>query len=164
MHEIDNHFIKLRFNIKQTKKRMSVFDQARVIIYRINKKGLEIFLELDESEKTPKYKVPKALLKYTSNADLQDKMIELDPIQNQDGSLQQVCAVEADWHEIPSVKAIIKQDIRIVKDAVKNTIPNLDNCGYVSIKDVFKKALPHEYAALKELKDVILEKNQSKYI
>ena len=143
---------------------MSVFDQARVIIYRINKKGLEVFLELDESEKTPKYKVPQALLKYPSAANIQDKMIELDPIQNKDGSVEQICALEADWHEIPSVKAIIKQDIRIVKSAVKNTIPNLDNCGYVEIKDIFKKVLPHEYAALKELKDVLLEKNQSKYI
>ncbi len=143
---------------------MSVFDQARVIIYRVNKKGLEIFLELDDSEKTPKYKVPQTLLKYPSSPDFQDNMIELDPIQKQDGSLQQVCAVEADWHEIPSVKAIIKQDIRIVKSAVKNSIPNLDKCGYVGIKDIFKKALPSEYAALKELKDVLLEKNQSKYI
>jgi hypothetical protein len=143
---------------------MSVFDQARVIIYRINKKGLEIFLELDESEKTPKYKVPQTLLKYPSSKDFQDKMIELDPIKNIDGSMEQVCAVEADWHEIPSVKAIIKQDLRIVKSAVKNTIPNIDKCVYVEIKDIFKKALPHEYAALKELKDVLLEKNQSKYI
>lgn len=143
---------------------MSVFDQARVIIYRINKKGLEIFLELDQSEKTPKYKVPSALLKYGSSQELQDKLIELDPIQNKDGSFQQVCAVEADWHEIPSVKKIIKQDLKLVKSAVKNTLPEFDDCGYVEIKDTIKKMLPHEYAALKELKDVLLDRNQSKYI
>ena len=143
---------------------MSVFDQARVIIYRVNKKGLEIFLELDESEKTPKYKVPTAMLKYPSIDKFQDDIIELDPIQNKDGSMQKVCAVEADWHEIPSVRSIIKKDIKLVKSAVKNTLPGFEGCGYVEIKDTLKKIMPHEYAALKELKDVLLEKNQSKYI
>ncbi len=143
---------------------MSVFDQARVIIYRVNKKGLEIFLELDESEKTPKYKVPTAMLKYPSIEKFQEDVIELDPIQNKDGSIQKICAVEADWHEIPSVRSIIKQDIKLVKSAVKNTLPGFEGCGYVEIKDTLKKMMPHEYAALKELKDVLLEKNQSKYI
>ena len=143
---------------------MSVFDQARVIIYRVNKKGLEIFLELDESEKTPKYKVPTAMLKYPSIDKFQDDIIELDPIQNKDGSMQKVCAVEADWHEIPSVRSIIKKDIKLVKSAVKNTLPGFEGCGYVEIKDTLKKIMPHEYAALKELKDVLLEKNQLKYI
>lgn len=143
---------------------MSVFDQARVIIYRVNKKGLEIFLELDDSQKTPKYKVPTAMLKYPSADTFQNDIIQLDPIQNQDGSFQQVCAVEADWHEIPSVKAVIKQDIKLVKNAVKNTLPQFEGCGYVEIKDTLKKMLPHEYAALKELKDVLLDRNQSKYI
>ncbi len=143
---------------------MSVFDQARVIIYRVNKKGLEIFLELDESSKTPKYKVPPGMLKYHSSDKFTNSIIELDPIQNKDGSIQKVCAVEADWHEIPSVRAIIKQDIKLVKNAVKNTLPGIEGCGYVEIKDTLKKMMPHEYAALKELKDVLLEKNQSKYI
>lgn len=143
---------------------MSVFDQARVIIYRVNKKGLEIFLELDDNHKTPKYKVPTAMLKYPSDDKFQSDIIELNPIQNQDGTVQQVCAVEADWHEIPSVKAVIKQDIRLVKSAVKNTLPQFEGCGYVEIKDTLKKMLPHEYAALKELKDVLLDRNQSKYI
>ena len=143
---------------------MSVFDQARVIIYRVNKKGLEIFLELDDSTKTPKYKVPAAMLKYSSNDKFQEDIIELDPIQNKDGSIQKICAVEADWHEIPSVRAIIKQDIKLVKSAVKNTLPAFEGCDYVCIKDILKKKMPNEYAALKELKDVLLEKNQSKYI
>jgi len=143
---------------------MSVFDQARVIIYRINKKGLEIFLHLDEENKVPKYKVPSAMLKYPSDNNFRNGIIQLDPIQNKDGSVQQVCAVEADWHEIPSIKAVIKQDLKLVKSAVKNTIPELEGCGYVEIKDTLKKIMPHEYAALKELKDVLLDRNQSKYI
>ena len=104
------------------------------------------------------------MLKYPSSQKIQDSIIELDPIQNQDGTFQKVCAVEADWHEIPSVRSMIKQDIRLVKSAVKNTLPAFDGCGYVEVKDTLKKMLPHEYAALKELKDVLLEKNQSKYI
>jgi len=143
---------------------MSVFDQARVIIYRVNKKGLEIFLQLDEENKVPKYTVPSAMLKYPREVKFNDNIIQLDPIQNKDGSVQHVCAVEADWHEIPSIKAVIKQDLKLVKSAVKNTIPEFQGCGYVEIKDTFKKLLPHEYAALKELKDVLLDRNQSKYI
>lgn len=142
---------------------MSVFDQARVLIYRINQKGLEVFLQLDHSDKENKYKVPDALLKYRKPNILQKEIIELDPLML-DGLEQAICAFEADWHEIPSVKAIVKQDIRIVKDVVKHTIYELDDCVFVNVKDAVKKVLPHEYAALKELKDILLDRNQSKYI
>ena len=142
---------------------MSVFDQARVLIYRINKKGLEVFLQMDKSDSENKYKVPDALLKYKKAKLIDQDFIALDPI-SIDGDEQSICAVEADWHEIPSVKAIIKQDIKIVKDIVKHTIYELDDCVFVNMKEAAKKVMPQEYAALKELKDILLEKNQSKYI
>lgn len=142
---------------------MSVFDQARVLIYRINQKGLEVFLQMDNSDSDNKYKVPDALLKYKKAKLLDKDIIELDPI-SINGDEQSICAFEADWHEIPSVKAVIKQDLKIMKSVVKHTIYELDDCVFVNVKEAVKKVMPQEYAALKELKDILLEKNQSKYI
>jgi hypothetical protein len=34
----------------------------------------------------------------------------------------------------------------------------------VAVKDVLKRVMPEQYAFLKELKDVVVEKNQAKYI
>ena len=141
----------------------SVFDQVRLLIYRVNKKGLEVFLI--KPEDNDNWSIPETLLKY-KKADQLNKgdVIELDPIQNIDGETQQAIALEADWHEIPSVRAIIKDDIKIVKNQIKQRIPELEDGTYVAVKETFKKVLPEEYKLIKELKDILIERNQSKYI
>jgi len=68
-------------------------------------------------------------------------------------------AVEGDYHDIPSIRAMIKEDVRIVKRQIKTAVPGLEHGAYCAVKDAFKKVLPQEYAALKELKDVVMDKN-----
>ncbi len=140
---------------------MNVFDQVRVIVYRINKKGLEIFLVNEDDH----WQIPKGNLQKTPTYLLaEDDLIELDSIKSEDGHEQRAVAVEADWHDIPSIRGIIKQDVRIVKDQIKQRIPNLEQGTFVAVKDAFKEVMPEEYAYLKELKDIITDRNQAKYI
>jgi len=141
---------------------MSVLDEVRIILYRVNKKGLEIFLINNGKGET--WEIPQALLidtKVLRQIGQDDELIELDP-QNQIKG--QIVAVEGDWHDIPSVRAVVKADVRIVKNQIKQRIPELEQGTFVAIKEAFKKVMPNEYACLKELKDIVLEKNQTKYI
>ena len=142
---------------------MNVFDQVRVVVYRINKKGLEIFLEVDQDQ----WQLPKGNVQKNSPQLLsQNNLIELDPVNQEDGNIQRTLAVEGDWHDIPSIRSIIKQDVQIVKDEIKDRIPGLERGKgtFVSVKEAVKKVMPEEYAYLKELKDIIIDRNQAKYI
>ncbi len=140
---------------------MSVLDHVRVCIYRINQKGLEIFLVNTGAEEwqIPKGKIGTA----TKNLDVNSDMIELEPI-NKDGVPGKVLAIEGDWHEIPSIRAMIKDDVRIVANHVIQKLPELEEGAYYTVKEAFKKVMPEEYASLKELKDILIDRNQAKYI
>ena len=145
---------------------MSVFDCARVVIYRINQKGLEIFLVNSETEgQEANWQIPQGNLtpKHTDQFSVDDRMIELDPVEDGE-STHQALAIECEWHEIPSIRAMIKEDVRIVKNQLKNHIPGLERGAFFAVKEAFKKVLPHEYSMLKELKEVITDRNQAKSV
>ena len=90
---------------------------------------------------------------------LKKDAIELDPV-NKDGEEFQAYAVEGDWHDIPSLKGLIKEDIKMVTDKV---FDELEKHGtYFAVKDAFKKVLPQQYTFLKELREIITEKNSVK--
>ncbi len=143
---------------------MGVLDQVRLIIYRINQKGLEIFLVNNGQEE---WRIPQGNIEldqarvYLAQV---DKSIQLDPVQGQDGEKHQALAIEGEWHEIPSIRGIIKQDVQIVKDQIVQRIPELERGTYFAVKEAVKKVLPEEYQALKELKDILIDRNQSRYI
>ena len=140
---------------------MNVLDQVRVVVYRINKKGLEIFLVNDADN----WQIPKGNIQHTTQPIMsEDNCIELEPTQHEDGKVQRTLAVEGDWHDIPSIRGIIKQDVRIVKNQIKQHIPGIEQGSFVVVKEAFKKVMPEEYACLKELKDIIVDRNQAKYI
>jgi hypothetical protein len=137
---------------------MSVIEKAHLVIYRIRQKGLEVFLVNNEVEGAD-WELPKSDLQPKSLPPQED-MIELDPVKR-DGETHQAYAVdadmEADWQEIPSLKSLIQKDVQSVADKV---FGELEKHGtYFAIKDAFKKVLPTQYAFLKELKEVITEKN-----
>lgn len=140
---------------------MSVFDNARLVIYRVNQKGLEVFLLKPVAQGEEKWRIPKGILKYQKPT-AAENYIELEPVETESGQ-QHVFAMEADWHEIPSVRAIIKEDVRIIKTTIRENLP-LEDGTYVAVKEAFKKVLPHEYKTLKELKDILFDRNQAKSI
>ncbi len=127
-----------------------IFKKAHVIIYRIRQRGLEVFLVNNELE-NDEWQFPQ-----TTVNSLRSNSIELDPIEK-DGEEHRAIAVEGDWHDIPSLKGLIKQDIRLVTDKVFDELEK--HGSYFAVKEAVKKLMPQQYAFLKELKEIISEKN-----
>jgi len=135
---------------------MGVLDGVRIIMYRCHEKGLEIFLvNNDIANDADVWRLPNV-----SDIDTQsDQYIELDDIVDHNGNTIKTLAIEADWHDMPSIRGMLKYDVKLVKKKIKKALPELEQSTYFTIKDAFKKVLPQEYAALKELKDIILDRN-----
>ncbi|GLR15836.1 hypothetical protein [Portibacter lacus] len=139
---------------------MSTLDQVRFIIYRCHEKGLEIFLVNSNLENDPDvWNIPQGdLISQKLNVD-PEHIIELDPFEDEFGNVSRAYAIEGDWHDIPSIRGMIKHDIKLVKSKVKEILPDSEKGTYFAMKEAFKKVLPVEYAALKELKDIIVDRN-----
>ncbi len=140
-----------------------------LIIYRIRESGLEVFLVNKESAHADQ-QTWEAL--NASGAPLEGlqpgNCIELEPVQQEDGSERRAIAVEADWHELPSLRALIYEDYRVAKEKarerLKSLLPDIEKGAYFAIKEAFKRVLPEQYAFLKELKEVLVEKNSTRYL
>lgn len=130
---------------------MSVLDSIRLIIYRFHEKGLEVFM-IDQEE------VCCCLpAKYLLD-DQKNRLIELEPV-DVDGKQLTTFAIEGDWHEIPSIRQLIKQDVKVVADKVLEKTSDMERGTYIAIKEAIRQSMPHEYALLKELKDILLDRN-----
>ncbi|MBT8231091.1 MAG: hypothetical protein HKO66_12815 [Saprospiraceae bacterium] len=136
---------------------MSVLDSARLIVYRCHQKGLEILLIPNDMDNDPDiWQLPDLNVHQAPN----QNYIELEGSTDDQGKNVSNIAIEADWHDIPSIRGIIKHDVKLVKSKIKSIVPGIEKGTYFTIKDAFKKVLPREYQALKELKDIILDRNQ----
>jgi hypothetical protein len=134
-------------------------DNANLLIYRVREQGLEVFMMEDEQGNVslPQSQASSQVISAMMSG--VDKVIELDVIET-----KKSLAVEADWHEIPSLKSLIAQDVDLVKSTIKEMMPNMMQKGtYFAVKEAFKKVLPNQYTALKELKDIITERNMTNY-
>ncbi|MEM6316745.1 MAG: hypothetical protein AAF960_03695 [Bacteroidota bacterium] len=148
---------------------MALLDKANLIIYRIREKGLEVFL-VNPSEKDAQkeeWTLPQGKINDPAKAIAllqKDQTFELDPVENVEGEAENAIAVEGDWHDIPSLKSLIKDDANFMKDTLKQMLPDLEQRGtYFAIKEAFKKVLPSQYEFLKELKDIVRDKNSSNF-
>ena len=142
-------------------------EKVDLIIYRIREQGLEVFIP-DSKEDESSLKTLQAEL---SSKELlqQSQLIELDPVKDASGAERKAIAVEADWHDLPSLRAMIYEDYRVAKEKAKqklfNLVPDFEKGAFVTVKTVLKRVLPPEqYAYLKELKEVLVDKNQAKSI
>ncbi len=75
----------------------------------------------------------------------------LESDENPDGSTSITCAIEGDWHDIPSIRKLIKEDIKLVTSKIDKVVPELEKGTYFAIKEAFKKVMPNEYKVLHEL-------------
>ncbi len=142
---------------------MNVLDSVRIVLYRCHEKGLEVLLINPELKEDPQ--IWRRLPEGTVNIEEWEERIDLDSYKDAEGNVMRTIAIEADWHEIPSVRGIIKHDMKRLGNKVKKVItPTLENCNYVSVKKALQVVLPHEYQALKELKDIIIDRNLSRSI
>jgi hypothetical protein len=138
---------------------MSVLDLARIIIYRFHEKGLEIFLINNEMGNDKDiWRIPEGFTQQLIENSVA-RVIDLDPSTNDEGQTIKNIAIEGDWHDIPSIRGMIKYDIKLVKSVMKESLPGSEKGTYFAVKEAFKKVLPHEYKALKELKEVLFDRN-----
>lgn len=147
---------------------MATNEKVDVIIYRVRENGLEVFMvnpEENHTENGP-LRTPASEQEHIDN--FRVRSIELDPVTNEEGEARRAIAIEADWHEIPSLRALVYEDYRVAKEKakmhLKSFVADFEKGAYVAIKEAFKRALPEQYAFLKELKDIIADKNQANSI
>lgn len=139
---------------------MSVLDLARVVIYRFHEKGLEIFLINNEMDKDQDiWQIPQGLSESIREKGNVKNIIDLDTTEDEHGRTIKTLAIEGDWHDIPSIRGMLKHDVKLVKAIVKENLPGSEKGAYFAVKEAFKKVLPHEYKALKELKEVLFDRN-----
>lgn len=133
---------------------LNIFDKVRILIYRYHEKGLEIFLLNDQKENVHQYILPASpVIPTIANS------ITLEPVSDGNGHQIKSIAFQGDYHDIPSIRGLIKSDITLLKDKLNEVLPDLENGTFVAAKEIFKKILPHEYAAVKELKDILTDRN-----
>ena len=120
---------------------MSIRKRASLIIYRFRERGLEVFM----LNKSDEWGLPEGDMEASASQDL----IELDPAEDD----AEAIAMEGDWHEIPSLKAMLYEDAHELKDKIESGT-------YVTIKEALKRTLtPSQYQFLKELKDILTDRN-----
>lgn len=135
---------------------MSIAEKVVLVIYRVKEKGLEVLLVKDNDS----WELPKG--GELDEAKAQGHIIELEPSEDEE---TKVLAIEADWHEIPSLRKLIKEDVLFLTDKIWDLLPKMEKSTYFVVKEAFKKVLPKsQYKMLKELKDIISDRNSTKYI
>lgn len=140
---------------------MGFSEKASLIIYRFRERGLEVFL-VNDSEENENWEIPEGdIAEYKSQPLIdQDRLISLDPVQQDDGGTEKAWAVEGDWHEIPSLKHMLYEDAV----QLKNKVLQMDKGTFFGLKEAVKKVLPHQYKFLKELKEILTDRNSIKNI
>jgi len=139
---------------------MNLREKANLVIYRFRERGLEIFLVNSGSE--DEWSIPQEDLHDADPTALmeEEKIIALDPVENEQGEQEDALALEGDWHEIPSLKAMLYEDAVNLKDKVKE----MEKGTYFAFKEAFKKVLPHQYKFLSELKEILVDRNSTRDI
>ena len=139
---------------------MSVLDLARVVIYRFHEKGLEIFLINNDMDlDTDIWKIPEGVTQQLKDTGKIKDFINLEHTVDEAGRTIKTIAIEGDWHDIPSIRGMLKHDIKLVKSIVKENLPGSEKGAYFAVKEAFKKVMPQEYKALKELKEILFDRN-----
>ena len=143
---------------------MSVLDIVRIVVYRFHEKGLEVFLVNSDLENDPDiWKIPQTLAEIQEEKRLSG-VIKLEPSTDEKGNSIHALAFEGDWHDIPSIRGILKHDVKLMKETIKEMVPGIEKGGFFAVKEALKKVMPDEYKALKELKEVLLDRNLVKNI
>lgn len=138
-------------------KDLNFINKVKVLIYRVNEKGLEVFLLKEKVDKHEAWKFPQSVM--DQNKALRSETIALDPIQDEAGNTHYTLAVEGDYHDIPSIRGMIKSDLHLIKNRIHGVLPDLEKGTFIAAKETFKKLLPHEYAAVKELVEILVDRN-----
>ncbi len=138
---------------------MHFLKKANLIIYRFREKGLEVFL-VNSAKEGENWEIPQGEFNGRRSSSLrdEDRLIELDPVKQESGDTEEAWAVEGDWHEIPSLKGMLYEDAQQLKDE----LAGMEKGTFFVLKEAFKKVLPHQYQFLKELKEILVDRNSTR--
>jgi hypothetical protein len=146
------------FNATRQSGAMEFSKKINLFIYRFRERGLEVFLINHADEDS--WKVPQPPAAGHKASFNEEKMIELEPVRQDNGELEKAVAVEADWHEIPSLREMLFKDALYLKDKLFE----MEGGAFFAAKEAFKELLPHQYKQLKELIEVLSDRNTTKNI
>lgn len=140
---------------------MSISKKINLVIYRFREKGLEVFLvnPSDNENWTLPGEHQPGETDLTSFSDA-DSFIELEQVESAEGEAEHTWAIEGDWHDIPSLKSMLLEDAVQLRDK----LAEMEKGGFFAVKEAFKKVLPHQYKLLKELKEILIDRNSIKNI
>ena len=133
---------------------MDLRDKLHLVIYRVRERGLEIFVRDGEGDAL---ELPEAIDGLDLGAD--ESFIALD----RDEAAARGFAVEGDYHDIPSLKGLLLDDARRLRDRLRE-LPAAEEGSFVAIKSVAKRLLPEQYRMLSELRDILVDRNSTKYM
>lgn len=143
---------------------MSILDIARLVVYRFHEKGLEVFLVNSDLKNDPDvWKLPNCDTVRLADKFENEDFIEID-IEEGKSQANRLIALEGDWHTMPSIRGLVKHDVKLAKNMVKEALPGIDKGAFFAVKEVVKKLMPEEYKAIKELKEVLVDRNSVKNI
>lgn len=142
---------------------MSVLNTVKLIIYRVHEKGLEVFLVNNEGTESEKWDMPEGKVKEKLQTTDED-VILLDPIEEEDGRVIKAVAIEGDWHDLPSIRKLVSDDVEFVKSRIKSYLPDMEKGMFFAVKDAFSCVVPRNNVFIKELVEIISEKNLTRNI
>ncbi|GAB1395415.1 hypothetical protein MASR1M65_01880 [Saprospiraceae bacterium] len=143
---------------------MSLREKVNLFIYRYAEKGLEIFLMKSDAEDLLHLPNSSGNIAPIQQIGKEKSLIQLDETTNPEGNIEKNVAFEAEYHEIPSLKHLLKSDMNFVADKIIHMLPDSEKGRFIALKEAIKKMRPHQNQALKELKDILVEKNLTKYL
>jgi len=118
--------------------------KARLIIYRFQERGLEVFL----LNKSNEWGIPGGQV----DMDTDQEMIELEMSEDREAAV----AVEGDYHEIPSLKQMLYEESSEFAERLRG----VEEGTFVTIKDALKAHLSAgQVQFLRELREVITDRN-----
>ena len=133
---------------------MDIRQKLHLVVYRVRERGLEIFVRSGEGDA---YELPEAIEGLPAGA--LDDYIALDA----DGEAARGVAVEGDYHDIPSLKGLLLDDARRLRDRLRE-LPDAEEGTFVAVKSVAKRLLPEQYRMLSELREILVDRNSTKYM
>ena len=127
---------------------MDLIRKITLIIYRFRERGLEIFLmegeDVNELTLPKEQKITSLPEKFTAQATL---------ISNDENT--ETWALEMEEEDIPSLKGLLYEDAK----NLSGKLISYETGTYIRVKDALKKVMPQQYKWIKELKDVLLDRN-----
>ena len=135
---------------------MDIREKLHLVVYRVREKGLEVFVRDGEDNN---YELPEAVDAACFET---HESIELDVCESDDERAKGL-AIEGDYHDIPSLKGLLLNDARKLRDQLRE-LPNAEEGTFVAVKEVAKRLLPGQYRMLKELREILVDRNSTKYM